>query len=338
MDEHTVAGAQHPRRRTSHRAVILSILATLTLAAFLAPAVDAHADPTPAEIEAQLDEAWNKIEPVIEQYNQVHTQLEKKQAAVKALQQQIAPLQLEVDLAMQKTSIIAAQYYKGGGASTLNALLNSGSPADLADQLSVLDQMARAERASVANVERLKGQLEAKKEPIDALVADLSAQDKQLVTLKKTIDAEIERLNGLRLKAYGQGDALGAWRPVACPQSDPGGKASIAINWACHQIGKPYKWASAGPNSFDCSGLTMMAWKQAGVSLPHQSAEQRTVMPAVSESSLRPGDLIFYFNPVHHVAIYVGNGWVVNAPRVGDHVRMARVHDWPVRSYGRPAP
>jgi cell wall-associated NlpC family hydrolase len=336
VDEHTVAGVDRPRRRTSHRAVFLSILVTVGLVGGMAPA--ASADPTsPAQIEAQLTEAWNKLEPLIEQYNDIHTQLQKKQAAVKELQKQIAPLQLEVDLAMQKTSDIAAEYYKGGNASTLNALLTSGSPGALADQLSVLDQMARAEKASVANVQRLKDQLEVKKAPIDALVAELSAQDKQLVTMKKTIDAEIERLNGERLKAYGQGDALGVWRPVACPQRDPGGKASIAINWACHQIGKPYRWAAAGPNSYDCSGLTMMAWKQAGISLPHQSAEQRSMIPAVSESNLRPGDLIFYFSPVHHVSIYVGNGWVVNAPRAGDHVRMARVHDWPVTSYGRPA-
>jgi cell wall-associated NlpC family hydrolase len=336
VDEHTVAGARRAPRR-NRRTVTISLLASLSLAAILAPAVDAYADPTPGQIEAQIDAAWNKLEPLIEDYNDVHTKLQKQQQAVQKLAEQIRPLQLQVDLAMSKTSAIAVEYYKGGNASVLNAMLSDGSPAQMADRLSMLDQMARVQQAEVANVTDLKAQLETKKKPLDDALAALKKQDADLAARKKAIDKEIERLNGLRLKAYGQTDGIGSWRPVACPQVDPGGKAGIVANYVCHKIGSPYLWAAAGPDKFDCSGLALAAWAQVGVYLPHNAYQQYKTVPAVSEANLRPGDLVFYYSDVHHMAVYVGNGWVVHAPQTGDHVRMRRLHDAPVKGYGRPA-
>ena len=107
------------------------------------------------------------------------------------------------------------------------------------------------------------------------------------------------------------------------------GRAKIAVNAALAQQGKPYVWGAAGPSAFDCSGLTMYAWGQAGVSLPHQSAEQYgygTHVPA-DLAVLKPGDLLFFYSPIHHVAMYIGNGLQVHAPTSGDVVRVAGV-DW----------
>ena len=98
---------------------------------------------------------------------------------------------------------------------------------------------------------------------------------------------------------------------------------------------KPYRWGTAGPDTFDCSGLTQQAWLHgANVSLPHNAAAQKAATQRVGSPQI--GDLVFYYSDVHHVAIYVGNGWVMSAPTTGDFVRMKPVNSPPINGYGRP--
>ena len=106
------------------------------------------------------------------------------------------------------------------------------------------------------------------------------------------------------------------------------GQGDIAANWALTQLGKPYLWGGAGPDSFDCSGLTMVAWAHAGVQLLHYTGYQWQEGPHVPLNQLRRGDLLFYAtntsdpSTIHHVAIYIGNGMMVNAPYTGAFVRI----------------
>ena len=93
--------------------------------------------------------------------------------------------------------------------------------------------------------------------------------------------------------------------------------------WAEKAIGRPYVWSASGPNSFDCSGLTMWAYGHAGVSLPHRSRDQIHRGARVSRSNLRPGDLVFFGSPIHHVGMYVGAGDFIEAPHAGSRVRIA---------------
>jgi cell wall-associated NlpC family hydrolase len=94
--------------------------------------------------------------------------------------------------------------------------------------------------------------------------------------------------------------------------------------------------AAAGPDGFDCSGLTLAGWAQVGVYLPHNAAAQRRSMPYVSRQDLQLGDLVFYYEDLHHVAIYVGDGKVMSAPTFGDFVRMVNMDSSPIHSFGRP--
>nr|WP_239028879.1 NlpC/P60 family protein [Pseudonocardia acidicola] len=98
-----------------------------------------------------------------------------------------------------------------------------------------------------------------------------------------------------------------------------------ALKAAATQLGKPYQWGATGPNSYDCSGLTSWAFRQAGITLPRSSSQQATVGQPVSWDQLQPGDLVFYYHPVSHVGIYAGDGKFINAPQTGDVVRYQTV-------------
>lgn len=319
----------------SLRVIILSALATSGLV--LATMGNAHATPSPGQIEKQIDDAWNKIEPLVEQYNAVHDRLAVQQAKVQQLQKKIKPLALQLDLARSRVSTVAAQMYIRGSGSNLTALLSSGKVNTFVDQMTTLNEMASQQMAAVSDAQKLKDQYDAQKAPIDQLVASLSAQQSSLAAQRNAINTQIKNLNKLRLTAYGTTGGTGTYRPAPCPSSYDGSPGARAAKWACAQAGKPYVWGSAGPDSFDCSGLTQQAWLHgASVSLPHNAAAQKSATARVSRANLRIGDLVFYYPDVHHVAIYVGNGWVMSAPQTGDYVRMKQIGSSPINSYGRP--
>jgi cell wall-associated NlpC family hydrolase len=112
--------------------------------------------------------------------------------------------------------------------------------------------------------------------------------------------------------------------------------ASAAVNTAKAQIGKPYVYGGAGPDSFDCSGLTMYAWRAGGVGLPHSAEMQYNAIPHVAITQLQPGDLIFYGSPIHHVGIYVGGGQMIDAPYTGAVVRYDSIYRDSLVGAGRP--
>ena len=115
-----------------------------------------------------------------------------------------------------------------------------------------------------------------------------------------------------------------------------GSKGARALAFARAQLGKPYQWASAGPNSYDCSGLTYAAWKSVGVSLPRTSRSQYGAGSPVSRSNLQPGDLVFFYSPISHVSLYAGNGQIIDAPRPGKVVRYSSLDYMPYAGARRP--
>src|SRR5690606_25946638 len=268
--------------RSRHSVILVTIIATTLGALVMAP--PAYANPTPEEIEAQIDEAWQELEPIIEEHNATRIELEERREEAKRLSEEIEPLQLKVDMAMDEVSDIAVQAYMGGQVSAFNALLRSGSPYTFAEQLAALDQIANAQQQQISEVAEVKGELEAEKAELDALIEQLEKEEAELAERAEEIDAEIERLQEMRIEAYGESGGLGDLRPVPCPTTYPGGTAGEVISSACAQIGKPYVWGASGPDSYDCSGLTMAAWAQVGVNLPHTAAQQRNVVRYIDRS------------------------------------------------------
>jgi cell wall-associated NlpC family hydrolase len=311
-------------------AVVISIAAVGLL-----PSTHAYAEPTVGEIEKQIDAAWEKLEPVIEQYNKVHSQLQANRKKSADLLARSRPLRLQVDLAFAKVGDLAARQFKLGPVSGVNAVLSNGSPQALTDQLAMLDYIARSNAKQVAGVAALRDRYDADRNKIDGLIAQQKKQDAELAARKKVIQAEVDRLQKLRAKV-GPPPSNSSLYIGNCPAVYIGGAAGTAVKTACAQIGEPYVWGADGPNSFDCSGLTQYAWKAAGVLLTHYTGAQWTEGTPISRANLRPGDLVFFYSDLHHVGMYVGNGLLVHASRAGVPVKMARMDGMPYMGARRP--
>jgi peptidoglycan DL-endopeptidase CwlO len=316
-------------------------LAILAAALILVAATNttAYAQPSVADLEAQINQAWNTLEPLVEQYNMVHAQLQANQAKAATLEAQMKPLQLQVDLVLTRVGAMSANLYESGPLGTASAMLESGSPTNLMDQLSTLDILARRQADTVQGAADLVAKYDAQKKPLDALIAAQAQQDADLAAKKATIEQQMNSLQQLRQQAYGSsGMAGGSIRPAACPFVLGTGRGAIAAKTACDQIGKPYVWAAAGPKTFDCSGLTLYAWAAAGVTLRHYTQWQWQDAKPVTRAQLQPGDLVFYFSDLHHMSMYVGGNWVVHAPTTGDVVRMTTLDNpyLPIAGFRRP--
>jgi cell wall-associated NlpC family hydrolase len=115
--------------------------------------------------------------------------------------------------------------------------------------------------------------------------------------------------------------------PPPAPQNpnppSPSSRAAVAVAYARAQLGKPYVFATAGPNTFDCSGLTMAAWRAAGVGMAHYSGSQAAAFPKVGWSQLQPGDIVVFYSDYHHVGLYIGGGMMIHAPQTGDVVKIS---------------
>ena len=236
----------------------------------------------------------------------------------------------------------------------------SGNKRDLMDKLSADKQKADEEIAQLNDAKaKAQGQADAIKnarDDADAAVAEQARLNQQaqgeladLVAQARAAEQQAQAAAAAKKIAAAQAAAPAAKRvstpatptsptktptgPVVTGPVDPGNGsgtpgASVAIAAALSKIGSKYVWAAAGPNQFDCSGLVMWAWAQAGRSLPHSSAAMWSSTRHVSLSALQPGDLIFYGSPVHHVALYIGGGTIVHAPNAGSYVRTDSISYW----------
>jgi len=128
---------------------------------------------------------------------------------------------------------------------------------------------------------------------------------------------------------------VAAAKPAAPAVAAAAGRRGSAMSIAMGKLGAPYRWGAAGPGAFDCSGLVYWSYRQAGLTLPRSSRAQSQVGASVSKGALQPGDLVFFYRPVSHVAIYIGGGRVVHASTAGKPVKISNLGDMPFTSARR---
>jgi cell wall-associated NlpC family hydrolase len=300
----------------------LLICAAVAIGVFL-PATAAFADPTPEQLEQQIDKAHDQLEHVIEDYNRITEELAATQATAANLEAKLAPLQAQLDSAQGNVGRLAVTAYKsGGGLATAGYVLSAGNSNSLAHQVEAMERVTRSRQQEIAGFTTTRTKYEAEKKRLADLLAAQKQQQKQLGDKKVAIEAEVKRLEDMerRLPANRPSNpSTGGEAPKTPPSGT--GKGAIAVRYAYAQLGKMYVFGAAGPNNFDCSGLTQQAWKQAGVGLPHNAKQQYQRTAHVSTKSLQPGDLVYY-NNFGHVGIYIGNNQIIHASRSGKPVAV----------------
>ena len=326
--------AASPARRAARRAAGAALLGA-ALAGLLAPGA-AAAKPSPGQLAQQLGAAAQQLETVIEQYNGSQVRLAATQARKAALLAQMAPVQAAMGELEKRIGRYSASLYEHLDGSPLTALIAAGSPRTLLDQLTILDHLSWVTRREVGTLDEVQQRYEQQQADLDALLAQQRVQRADLALKRAEIETQIEQLSRLRYTLYG-GRLPYFPHDRYVPPYLPG-PAGIAIRYAYGQLGRPYQWGAAGPESYDCSGLTMAAWHAAGVSLPHSAAMQWAQVAHVSRADLQPGDLVFYYGNIHHVGMYVGDDRIIHAPTVGEPVSIAPIDEAPIHGYGRPVP
>ncbi|WP_007026027.1 C40 family peptidase [Saccharomonospora iraqiensis] len=182
------------------------------------------------------------------------------------------------------------------------------------------DAVQRAEDAKNQAAEA-REQAEKARDKAERIAADLEARKKELDDQIAELEQQASLLSSSDVAAQ---QDIG---PDPGPIQAPGPAAQGAIDAAMAKRGSPYVWGATGPSEFDCSGLTQWAYNQAGVSIPRTSRSQSQYGTPVSRSQLQPGDLVFFYSPVSHVGIYIGNGQMVHAPTSGDVVKVSPLQD-----------
>jgi len=327
-----------PRRLT------LIVVAALAAGAWVQPVAGAVARPTVDQVRHQVDDLHDQAETATEKYNDTREKIAGLQLQVSAAQLKVTEQQKAVDQARHDLSSVAVDTYKAGDLATLSLFFDDDPDKYLAADglfLSLGDRRVAAVDAVKRQRQAYLGALtdvQEQQQRLQQAMTDLQTTRSQVLAKLADATALLGQLTDTERQQLGQQRAgadrtsladLGVAVPksghLTCadvPISIPAGKAGAVVKFACAQVGDPYQWGADGPSRFDCSGLTMEAWKQAGVSLPHNAAAQAAEGTRVSRSQLQPGDLVFFHSPISHVAIYIGNGLMLHAPQTGDVVKI----------------
>nr|WP_174262539.1 NlpC/P60 family protein [Actinoplanes sp. OR16] len=293
-------------------------------------ATAAHAAPS-AELKKQIKTAEEKLEDVTESYNKMKLDLKETKAEQKELEASLKPTELALAAATAKVKTIATTTYMQGRPGGMTALVASDQ-GSLLERLTFLEQIAQENQNDIDAYTETTQTYAERKAALKVTQDKQSAQVKELSDRKKKIEKDLDKLYDMREAAYGSatedtGSYTGKIPSIA-------GSAGKAVTYAFNAIGKPYGYGDDGPNSYDCSGLTSAAWRAAGKSLPHNAAAQYSATARISKSDLQPGDLVFYRSN-GHVALYVGDGKIIDAPSAGRDVLYRGIGIMTPNGYGR---
>ncbi len=337
---------------------------TPTSVASAAPVDDKRAEA--AALQSQLDANGRQIDALSEEANGARYRRDQAQAARNEAQQRIDAAEAERGRLRALLSKRAVDAYKGGGSSSPLDAIDVGNARELGARAKYAAAASNTQNKLVAQLRDAEDELAARQTELDGAIAQATAEQERIEASR----AEIEAANAQQADLLGQvqgelatlvqqeaqrrqAEAAARARVITTPRPaaatttrSSGSTASSGGNWAGpaasggagaaiafarSQLGKPYQYAASGPDTYDCSGLTMRAWQAGGVPMPHYSGAQYGMFPHVPLDALQPGDLVFWGpGGSNHVAMYTGGGNVIYAPQTGSFVKEGPIYGSPV--------
>lgn len=340
---------------------LLRLVCTAAMAAgtVLAP-LPAAAVPEPeprersvAELLTDLQRLYQEAEEATETYNATEEQLKKQRTEVSRLDTALSRARLSLHDSRGAAGRLARQQYQNStDISPYVRLLLARDPQHALDQGHVIGQLARERAETVGRLtghEHRADELARKaRKALDGQLTLAARQKKERDAVQKRLKDVEELLASLtaeQLAALAEFEEKGvteeqkkfmASGALSDHDREPSREGEKAVRYAVRQVGKPYEWGAEGPKTYDCSGLTSEAWGHAGTPIPRTSEEQWAQLPRIPLNELRPGDLVIYFPKATHVAMYLGKGEVVQAPRTGEKITVSPMASHPILGAVRP--
>ncbi|MGH8878212.1 MAG: NlpC/P60 family protein [Stackebrandtia sp.] len=295
---------------------LVSVAIGIALAVGLAS--PAFAEPGTKELEKKIEEQAEELEGVVEDYNAAEEDLKDTKGKIEKLDKKLAPHEKELDKLYDKAEPIVLAAYQGKGLTDTTAMLNAESPEAFSDKVTALDGLAAGDAGLIGKVAKEARQFKEDKTDLEELRDEQDEKEKELAKSKKKIEGEIDDLQEDRKKTI-KNETGADYVPDYVP-----GKRGEVVRHAMAQLGKPYVWAAEGPDGYDCSGLILDAYKQIGISMPHNAAQMYNKVTHIGKGEIQPGDPVFS-NGLKHVVMYLGDGYAIHAPTFGDVVKIQKL-------------
>jgi cell wall-associated NlpC family hydrolase len=301
-----------------------AVLAGLAVCGGLAGASPA---PTVAQVQARINQLTTQFDTVSVQLDQASQQLAAARSRLSQLRADLSHADARFQAAQANVAAAAAAAFESSGTTSIAGVLTAGDPSVVLQQGSLLMEMSGDRDAQtlqlLADARQLAGaeqQLQGTESGIAALQGQLAARKKSLGTLIASEKTTLASLTVPEQETVVSHSIGGDGTTTATYTGPTSTQAEKAVAFAYAQLGKPYQWGATGPDSFDCSGLVQAAWGAAGVDIPRDTYEQWAALPHIAASAIQLGDLLYY-DSVGHVAIYVGDGYIIDAPQTGMDVQ-----------------
>lgn len=326
------------KRIVAIAASLITLMAAVVAVGLAVATPTASAKPDLETVKKKVEKLDHQAEQASERYNDAKVKLDQARTRLDALNSDLARQQQVVDAMREQVAQMVVDQYQGDALSTTSQVVLSNNPDAFLENLNAVsaynNQRGEAMKEFSTQLDRLK----LRKAAVKDEAKRLSALKKQMAAEKAEIDDKAAKAKAVLddLEADARAKMLSGGFDGTLPDVPASGRAAAAVRFAMAQVGKAYSYGATGPNAYDCSGLTMRAWGAAGVGLPHSSGAQQGSGVRVSESQLRPGDLVFYYSPVSHVGMYIGHGLIVNAENPRSGVRVTGLHSMPYVGAVRP--
>jgi len=330
------------RSRVRRGVAIAAGMLSMTGLVVFATGAGAAPQPTVAQVQARVNELTSQFDQVTEQLDQVSQQLSAARARLGQLRAGVRRADARFQAVRTYVAQVAAATFEDSGAMSVAGVLTSGDPSAILQQGTLLTELSGntdaetgqllADASELSAVEQQQQRTEA---GIAALESQLAGHKSALGKLLTTEKATLASLTAPEQQAV-QSNSIGANGTSSATYSGPTStQAEKAVAFAYAQLGCPYVYGGTGPChlGYDCSGLVQAAWAAAGVAIPRDTYEQWAALPHIDASAIEPGDLLYY-NGIGHVAIYVGGGYIIDAPVPGMTVeRIPMNTSWYAESF-----